>query len=170
MPPRVGTAANRLDANDSTERRSPVIATPAIAKATSMGRMRTESHLRQLNGKPSLFIRLLDRWQCRTMSATRARYDRAVADVQAILEESVRMGDLERAGRLLDLFEVAAACPVVEGDPLYQACRADVEEDLAELEHRRHRNRQTAKRWMEAMGREARANLPAMATLRREFA
>ena len=123
---------------------------------------------KNLNGHGSLFVRLADRWRCQVTTA-RARYERGVRDMQDAIEESVRMGDTERAGQLLTVFEVAASCPADAADPLYTACRADAEEELFELEHRRTHSKHTARRWYEALGKEARANIPAMAELRKDF-
>lgn len=81
------------------------------------------------------------------------------------------MGNTERLEHYVNLFDaVLSGLPgVPRVDAIYQACRADVEEDVAEVEYRRNRCKQTARRWLDAMGREARADSPAMAALREEW-
>lgn len=124
-------------------------------------------HLAQ---RGSLDLRLAERWGCQVTTA-RARREQAIKNAADVLEELLRMGDRERLGQIFDLFDAVVAgypdSPKI--DPLYDACRADIEEDMAELEFRRQPSRDTARGWYERLGREGRQNTPAMAQLRRDW-
>jgi len=125
---------------------------------------------RNLNGRGSHSIRLSDRWQCQPTTA-RARFDRAINDVLDGLEELVRMGEMDRLGHYLSLFDaVLAGHPELPKlDALYDAADADAHEDACEAAFRRNPCKQTARSLLDAMGKESRANPAAMAWLRMEY-
>lgn len=132
--------------------------------------VRHRTNGRNLNGHGSLDVRLSDRWACQPTTA-RARRERSLEDVLATMEEARAMGRTALLEHYVNLFDaVLAGLPgLPRVDAIYQACRADVAEDVAEVEYRRTPCKQTARRWLDAMGREGRADTVAMAALREEW-
>ncbi len=127
--------------------------------------------LRNLNGHASLDVRLSDRFGCQPSTA-RARRERSLEDVLATMEEARAMGNSGLLDHYVNLFDaVLAGLPgLPKVDAIWQACHDDVAEDVAEVEYRRHPCKQTARRWLDALGREGRADTVAMAALRQEWA
>ena len=148
---------------------APAMTAGSNGRSVMGGTVRTGPTPRHLNGKASLPVRLADRWG-RQPTAARTRFDRAVSDVLAGFEELIRMGDTERLGHYLSLFDaVLAGQDLPKLDALYTAADADAAEDVAEARFRRNPCKQTAKVLLDAMGREARCNPVAMAWLRKEY-
>jgi hypothetical protein len=142
-----------------------------VKAATSEVRMDANldrpAYLRNLNGKGSLPVRCSEKWGCQVTTA-RTRIDRSMADALDVMEELVRMGDTERLGHYLALFDaVLAGQPQLPKlDAVYAADCADAEEELAQANYRRNPTKDTARDWLRALGRESRTNEPVMAALR----
>lgn len=113
----------------------------------------------------------MDRWRCQSISTTRSRRNRTVTDMMDIFEELLAIGDTERLGHYLTCLDaVLAGQPVTPKlDAIYNCDEMDATEDLKEAAYRRNPNKQTAREWFDHLGKEARANEPAMASLRQEW-
>lgn len=132
--------------------------------------MRPAPRARNVTPRVSLDVRLSERWGCQVTTA-RARREQAVQNVADVMEECLRIGDTDRLGKILNLFDaVLAGHPDLPRlDAIYQHDRTDAEEDMAQAEFRRNPCLRTARQWFDALGREGRSNEPAMAALRREW-
>jgi hypothetical protein len=149
------------------------VATSAVSKTVEdrMGdRMASPAYLRNHNKPGSLDLRLADRWGCQ-VSTGRSRRERSMSDALDVMEELVRMGDTERLGHYLALFDaVLAGQPQLPKlDAVYAADRADAEEELAQAAYRRNPTKDTARDWLRALGRESRTNEPVMSALRAKW-
>jgi hypothetical protein len=118
-------------------------------------------------GRANVDVRLSERWGCQPSTA-RARRQRAVDDIVAVLREHLALGDTDEVGHIMALIDAVLAGPA-PAEAIYLCDKADAEEDLAEAEYRRHPCVRTARRWFDALGREGRSTEPAMAALREEW-
>jgi hypothetical protein len=137
----------------------------------SMGaNLERPAYLRNLNGRPSLFLRCADKWGCQATTA-RSRVERSMSDALDVVEELVRMGDTERLGHYLTLFDaVLAGQPQLPKlDAVYQHDHADAHEDVAQAEYRKDPCIRTARKWFDQLGREGRSAEPVMAALRAKW-
>lgn len=113
--------------------------------------------------------RLADRWGC-AIGTAKARRERSIPDALAVIRACVESGDSERLGHYMSLFDAALTCPAAEDtDAILVADRADAEEDVLECAYRENPSKQTARAWLDALGREGRANEPAMVALRERW-
>ncbi len=125
--------------------------------------------VRNLNGHPSVDIRLSERWGCQPSTA-RARRNRTIDDLLDLVDAYLTMGDNSAVGHILDqLNATMAGREQPKGDPIYLADKADAEEDVCEAEYRAHPSIRTARAWFDALGREGRSTEPAMACLRSQW-
>ena len=117
----------------------------------------------------SVDYRLSEKWGCQVGTA-KSRRERALNDFLDTVEQCLAMHDTERLGHMLSLLDAALAgqhAPRI--DAVYQADCADAEEELAQAEYRKNPCKQTARAWLDALGREARQNEPVMGELRTEW-
>ncbi len=134
------------------------------------GTVRPARHSRNLNGRQSVDVRLSEKWNCQ-FSTARARRQRVVDDVLAVLEAHLALGDTDAVGHIVALIDatLAGQPDLPRLDAIYLCDKADAEEDLAEAEYRRNPSIRTARAWFDALGREGRSTEPAMAALRAEW-
>jgi hypothetical protein len=115
-------------------------------------------------------LRLADKWACQFRTA-RARRERCVDDFIDVIEDAVAHGDTEKLGHYLSLLDAALAGQpqLPKLDAIYHSDKHDIAEDLAALEYRRAPSKQTARAWLDALGKESRGNEPLMNCLRLEW-
>lgn len=114
----------------------------------------------------SIDVRLSQRWRCQ-LSTARARRERSLEDFLDTVEECLALRQTERLGHMLSLLDAALAgqhLPRI--DAIYQADKADAEEELAQAEYRKNPCKETARVWLDKLGQEARHNEPVMGELR----
>lgn len=126
--------------------------------------------VRNLNGHPSVDVRLTEKWGITSVATARARRNRTIDDLLDVVDAYLTLGDNSAVGRILDLLNATmAGRELPKGDPIYLADKADAEEDVCEAEYRAHPSIRTARAWFDALGREGRSTEPAMASLRAEW-
>lgn len=117
----------------------------------------------------SVDVRLASRWGCQVGTA-KARRERSLKDSLDVLEEYVLAADPANLEHFVSLYDAVLSHRVKPaGNPLYVAGKADTSEDALEVEYRQAPSKETARAWLDALGREGRCNEPAMALLRQEW-
>lgn len=149
------------------------VATSAVSTtvAERMGdNLDRPAYLRNGAHVASADFRLADTWNCQIRTA-RARRERAVDDFLDVVVDAVTHGDTDKLGHYLALLDAALAGQpqLPKLDAIYHSDKADLAEDAAALEYRRAPSKQTARAWLDALGKESRHNEPLMACLREDW-
>ena len=150
---------------------TPAMTAPARLRSVSMAATVRPLHpARNLNGAPSVDCRLSDRWNCQRSTA-RARRQRALDDILAVIDAHLALGDTDAVGHIVALIDatLAGRTDLPRLDAIYIADKCDAEEDVKEAEYRRNPCVRTAREWFDALGRQGRSTEPAMAALRAEW-